>query len=132
MIQRELQKLLDILKTDEYITASNIAEKLDVSEKTARTRIKLLNDELEDNGAQIISKARFGYKLNITEQEKFDKLFKKEESDKTSYIPDNGNVYVAYRRISSIKCIDTRCSLLLYCRSYSNLWNHNTYNAYDR
>lgn len=90
MIQRELQKLLDILKTDEYITASNIAEKLDVSEKTARTRIKLLNDELEDNGAQIISKARFGYKLNISEQKKFDKLFKEEESDKTSYIPDNG------------------------------------------
>lgn len=88
MIQRELQKILDILKTDEYITASSIAKELEVSEKTVRTRIKLLNDEIENNGAQVISKARFGYKLNITDQKKFDKLFSTEE--KTVYIPDNG------------------------------------------
>ncbi len=90
MIRRELEKLLDILETDEYHTAIQLADILAVSEKTARLRIKSLNEELEIYGASVISKPRFGYKLCTTDQEKFDQFKKTCEKENDNYIPDSG------------------------------------------
>lgn len=90
MIRRELQRLLDILPTEEYRTAAQLADGLQVSEKTARLRIKALNEELVEYGAEVISKARFGYKLCITNQEKFNVYEKKTEKPAESFIPDTG------------------------------------------
>lgn len=90
MIRRELEKLLDILETDEYQTAIQLAGILSVSEKTARLRIKSLNEELEKYGAIVISKPRFGYKLCITDQKKFDQYKKTSKKETENYIPDSG------------------------------------------
>lgn len=89
MIQRELQRLLNALETDEYKTAAQLANVLEVSEKTVRTRLKSLNDELKEYGAKVLSKARFGYKLSIIDEKKFHMLDKVEDTDK-NYIPDSG------------------------------------------
>lgn len=90
MIRRELQRLLDILSTDEYRTAAQLADGLEVSEKTARLRIKSLNEELEEYGAEVVSKARFGYKLYITDQEKFNKYEREADEAAENFIPDTG------------------------------------------
>ena len=90
MIRRELQRLLDILSTDEYRTAAQLADGLEVSEKTARLRIKSLNEELEEYGAEVISKARFGYKLYIADQEKFNKYEREADEAAENFIPDTG------------------------------------------
>lgn len=90
MIRRELQRLLDILSTEEYRTAAQLADGLQVSEKTARLRIKALNEDLVEYGAEVISKARFGYKLCITNQEKFNVYEKEAEKPAESFVPDTG------------------------------------------
>ena len=89
MIRRELQQLLDALETEDYRTAAQLADELEVSEKTVRIRLKSLNDELKEYGAEVLSKARFGYKLSIIDEKKFDTLERAEETGE-NYIPDSG------------------------------------------
>ena len=60
-----LQELFALLRQDEYRTARQLAGQLGVSEKTVRTRLRELNDELEKNGAKVVSRARFGYRLEV-------------------------------------------------------------------
>lgn len=81
MLRKSLQELLDIMTTDDYCTAAHLAELLNVSEKTARLRIKDLSGELSSYGAKIISKPRFGYRLVVEDPEKFDCLTEQESSD---------------------------------------------------
>ena len=90
MIRRELQKLMNLLRADEYRTASQLADALGVSEKTVRLRIKDLNEDLEKYGAVIESKARFGYRLVIKDQKQFEQMEKEEMAEPEEYIPDNG------------------------------------------
>ena len=90
MIRRELHKLMNLLRADEYRTASQLADALGVSEKTVRLRIKDLNEDLEKYGAVIESKARFGYRMQIEDQQQFEFLEKEENAEAEEYIPDNG------------------------------------------
>ena len=71
MIDVKLEMLLQELSLVKYQTALDIAEKLNVSEKTIRTRIKDLNETLKNHGARIISKQRFGIKLEIVDEKLF-------------------------------------------------------------
>lgn len=87
MLRKGLQELLDMLSTDDYCTAAQLAEALNVSEKTARLRIKELDSELSAYGAKVISKARFGYQLLIEDENKFKNV--KEEENK-SFLPETG------------------------------------------
>lgn len=87
MLRRELQELLDVLRRNEFRTADHLAGLLGVSVKTVRMRLKELNEQLEDYGAEIFSKPRYGYQLIVTDEEKYNKLA---ETEETSYIPDTG------------------------------------------
>lgn len=89
MIRRELLKVLNLLNVDEYRTAAQLADALGLSEKTIRLRIKDLNEELVVYGAKVSAKARFGYRMEITDQKKFD-LLEIEEETNQDYIPDTG------------------------------------------
>lgn len=89
MIRRELLKVLNLLNVDEYRTAAQLADALGLSEKTVRLRIKALNEELVSYGAQVSAKARYGYKMEITDQDQFD-LLEMEEEPEEGYIPDTG------------------------------------------
>lgn len=90
MLWKQLQDLLMLLSQDEYRTALALAEGLKVSEKTVRMRLKELGGLLEDHGAEISSKARFGYILRIHDQDKFD-AYKKTEMGKKDYFPEREN-----------------------------------------
>lgn len=70
MDSREM-KILEQLQTDTYITATAIAEKMGLSEKTVRSKIKELNRELKQAGAQIVSKKAFGFYLMIENPEAY-------------------------------------------------------------
>ena len=84
-------------------TAAQLADVLEVSEKTVRIRLKSLNDELKEYGAEVLSKARFGYKLSVIDDKKFESLERAEENNQ-NYIPDSGKeldirrLYGDYRR----------------------------------
>lgn len=89
MVQREFQKVLNILTAEEYRTAVQLAEELGVSEKTIRLRIKALNEEIEAHGAVIESRPRYGYRLVITDPERFRQYEGQSEDKADHYIPDN-------------------------------------------
>lgn len=90
MIRRELLKVLNLLHVDEYRTAAQIADALGLSEKTIRLRIKDLNEELVTYGAKVSAKARFGYRMEITDEKKYELLELEEEKSEQDYIPDTG------------------------------------------
>lgn len=71
VVDHKLYDILMLLSVDEYQTAQNLADKLSLSEKTVRTRIKSLNEELANYGAQVISKQRYGYILEVSDAQKF-------------------------------------------------------------
>ncbi|MBS4462132.1 MULTISPECIES: PTS sugar transporter subunit IIA [unclassified Facklamia] len=60
-----LYEILNLLSVDEYQTSKELAEKIGISEKTFRNRVEELNLFLEDYGAVIRAKRRYGYILDI-------------------------------------------------------------------
>lgn len=73
-------KLLTELENHSSIKASDLALKLNVSEKTIRNSIKAIRFELEKNGAQILSSSKSGYELIITDPDLYQSFIKKEIS----------------------------------------------------
>lgn len=73
MKQRE-KDLLTILinEKDQYITSHSLASKLELSDRTIRNYVKGLKDILLKNGAEIVSKQGYGYKLKVFDRVSFD------------------------------------------------------------
>lgn len=65
------ETLLKNLSDSTYITASKLAEILNVSPRTVRNEITELNERMSNSGAQIISKARYGIRLEISDVDKY-------------------------------------------------------------
>ena len=80
MAAARLQELLALLQQEEYRTAQQLARHLDVSEKTVRIRLRELHAELAGHGAGIMSKARYGYRLEVTDPVAFE-IWQKEEGN---------------------------------------------------
>lgn len=70
-MNRKLYEILMLLSTETYQTAQSLAEKLGISEKTVRNRLKELNEQLDHYGAEIVSKHRYGYLLKVKDNQKF-------------------------------------------------------------
>lgn len=69
-----MDRAIDIIKslaTQSYTTSKALAEQLNVSSRTIRNDVRLLNQELKKNGAYIESKARHGMLLHITDEETY-------------------------------------------------------------
>ena len=66
-----LESLLTKFSSKEYMTAKDIASFLHVSEKTARTRIGEINSVIMEHGAEIISRPRYGFRLEISDPDKW-------------------------------------------------------------
>lgn len=84
-MQSQLKELLDMMSTDTYITAKDISSRFQISLKTVRNRIKDLRTELNNFGADIISKPRYGYQLKIIDPQIYSKIFQNQTLD----IPEN-------------------------------------------
>lgn len=67
MFTKQLQALLELLSEIEYVTAEALANSMDCSTKTVRTRLRELDDCLQKHGAALCSKAHYGYRLQITD-----------------------------------------------------------------
>ena len=87
MLWGQLQELLDLLSEEEYRTAVTLAEAMSLSEKTVRTRVKEINELLTGHGAAVLSKPRYGYRLQIDNQETY-LAYRKEQAVPNDRIPD--------------------------------------------
>lgn len=91
-----IQELMKALSEFEYRTAEYLAEKMNVSKKTARNRIKELNAILLDQGATIQSKHHYGYKIEVIDEEKFKRYQSREEDSQPDWIPSNAEERIQY------------------------------------
>lgn len=82
-------ELLTVLKTDKYISSNEIAEKLNISNRTVQTRMKELKEELAKNGVAIDSKQNKGYCIQIIDVEKYNEWRKTLVKDKRRHIPNS-------------------------------------------
>ncbi len=117
-----LLTILNSLKKDEYMTANEIAEMNKIGEKTVRTRIKEMQNEVERNGAEIISKQRMGFLLKINDEKMFDNWKTKVEEELNKTLPNssqerneyilalllNKRNYIKIEEISDFLCISSR------------------------
>lgn len=71
MISSKFSILLDQILEDKYITASELAGSLKITEKTVRKYVALLSDELQNHGARIVGKQKLGFILEIYNKEKY-------------------------------------------------------------
>lgn len=71
MLDSEWIDLLTGLSESEYVTSKKLAEQLGISDRTIRTRIQELREELERNGAAIESRQRYGYRLVVRDKSQY-------------------------------------------------------------
>lgn len=92
-MKKQQYDVLKFLAEDYYCTAKELAEKLLVSEKTIRNRIKELKIALKNYGAKIESKPRYGYRLIILDEDLFVKVqLNQDDND----IPDTNEARQLY------------------------------------
>ncbi|MDD3251131.1 MAG: BglG family transcription antiterminator [Lachnospiraceae bacterium] len=94
MAWARMNELSALLLQDEYRTAGQLASQLGVSEKTVRLKLYELHDLLSHHGAEVESKARFGYRLKVVDQEQFDAY--RRETEQENPIPDSGKERMEY------------------------------------
>lgn len=93
MFNSQERKILQLLVKTEYITATELAEKLGIGVKTVRTRIKELNSQLGD--VVISSKPRYGYYLGPEGKQQVEELLKNGAQDE-SQIPATSRERIHY------------------------------------
>ncbi len=86
--------ILELLSLTEYHTASELANKLGVSSKTVRTRIKELDLKASKHGVRIDSKSRYGYILVEKEEGGIQRLA--EDLTPEIKMPDNNEERINY------------------------------------
>jgi len=91
----KMEKILISLESGDFKTAKMIAVETGISEKTARTRIKELDYYLKSNGARIISKRHYGYRLEIQDTDEYHE-FRISGNARENTIPNNSNERVFY------------------------------------
>lgn len=89
MLDVRLLSLLNALPTSEYITSAELAQRDNISGKTARTRMQMLRDEVEGHGAKIVSRQRYGYRLEIFDHDSYDAWLQKELCSMKKALPNS-------------------------------------------
>lgn len=88
----ELKAILDVLHTDCAVSSVEIASAVHLSDKTVRSRLKALADELHHHGAELQARPGIGYRLII----KDDQAFSAWKEAKDNCIPTSNNERVYY------------------------------------
>ena len=76
--------ILKIISENRFVSAKNLAIECRCSDKTIRTRIREINDNLK--GAKIISKPRYGYCLEIIDENLYNQSIKQINDLTLNYI----------------------------------------------
>lgn len=80
-------KILQLIKTENYVTYDELSEILQVSKKTIYNEIIALNDELSAFGAKIESKPRHGLILKISDKKAYEEYLSSLKEEQA----ENGN-----------------------------------------
>ncbi len=99
MFSSQERKILHLLGKTEYITATELAEALNIGVKTVRTRIKELNPRLSEKGITILSKPRYGYYVDAEKREQMEDFLNQEagaQPEIPSTTQDRTNYLLAY------------------------------------
>ena len=76
MLKKEIKLLQTLYQNKAYfLTASEIANAIGMSERTVRTYIQQVNKVLSIYGAEIIAKRGIGFKLEVSQADKFEHYF---------------------------------------------------------
>ena len=97
--------LIQSLSENIYHTSEELGELLGVSSKTARSMVKAVREELEQNGAVVEAKSRKGFCLVITDREKFDR-FCHPETTEQHFVPNTGEERVFYILVMLLSQVD--------------------------
>jgi lichenan operon transcriptional antiterminator len=92
-MDRWLQLIL-LMPEDDFITSKQLAETLGVSNRTVYNDIVQLNQAMKDKGAQLISKAHYGVKLEVTDKGKYLAFLRSLEVDNVT-VGDNTETRVS-------------------------------------
>lgn len=95
MMDSKQRMLIRSLSETVYHTSEELGELLGVSSKTARTMVKAVREKVEQNGAIIEAKSRKGFRLVVTDRERFDS-FCHPESPVRRFTPNNVEDRVYY------------------------------------
>lgn len=91
----KVREILNFLSENEYQTSGQLGKLVGASEKTIRTRLSDLNDEISRHGAEVTSKPRFGYQLVVKDREKWDDYLQQEQKTE-ELIPANSKERIDY------------------------------------
>ena len=105
MLDSKKRLLIQSLSENIYHTSEELGELLGVSSKTARSMIKAVREELEQNGAVVEAKSRKGFCLVITDREKFDR-FCHPETTEQHFVPNTGEERVFYILVMLLSQVD--------------------------
>lgn len=114
----ELKAILDVLRTDHAISSVEIASSVHLSDKTVRTRLKILANELSLHGAELKGKPGIGYRLIIHHEQEFLEWF--EEDNKEIPTTFTGRVYYVLTYLlnhSAYIKLDDICEMLFVSRN---------------
>lgn len=105
MLDSKKRLLIQSLSENIYHTSEELGELLGVSSKTARSMVKAVREELEQNGAVVEAKSRKGFRLVITDREKFDR-FCHPEATEQHFVPNTGEERVFYILVMLLSQVD--------------------------
>ncbi|WP_194165550.1 BglG family transcription antiterminator [Oceanobacillus sp. CFH 90083] len=92
-----IQKILKELRLAQgFLTSSDIASLLQVSSKTIRNDVKVLNELLESYGAQVVSSRGKGYRLMVKNERLFYQFVQTQMNEQRENIPSNHQDRVKY------------------------------------
>ena len=88
MLDAKLADLLEGLSESEYVPSQALAGHCGISDRTVRTRVQELREELERNGATIESRQRYGYRLVVQDRQKYQIWLKDEHARMQEAVPN--------------------------------------------
>ncbi|MFV0480181.1 MAG: BglG family transcription antiterminator [Anaerorhabdus sp.] len=106
--------IIRLMKNQEFMTSFQLAQRLNVSDRTIRNEIRSIMDFVKKNGAEISSKTGQGYRLDIIDTDLFQKFIENEDNN---LVPSNSEERIVFLLRHFLKNpgyvkIDELCDLL--------------------
>lgn len=104
MNNRQRRILWYLAQAEQPITSAQLAQKLAVSSRTIKSDMTFVAEELNANGAQLISRRNCGYSIKVTDAERFQTLYTLISIKVSSFSPVNEEdrlLYIARKLVGS-------------------------------
>ena len=105
MLDSKQKTLVRNLSETVYHTSEELGELMGVSSKTVRTMVKTIKPVLAENGADIEAKSRRGFRLVVTDRQRFEALLHPEGRER-KFLPNTGEERVYYLLVMLLSQVD--------------------------